>query len=58
MVLLGSDVRLGTELCRDRQQTHPEKSAEELQCVFSSPARPGKASSVCGASRSHCNTVI
>lgn len=57
MILLGSDVRLGTELCRDRHQTHPEKSAEELQCVFSSPARPGKASSLCGASPSHYDSI-
>lgn len=50
MRLLLSDIRLGTEPCRDRHQTHPERSAEELQRAFSLSARPRNVSSMCGAS--------
>jgi len=57
MMLLGSDVRLGTELCRNKHQTHSEKSAEKLQCMFSSSARLEKASSVCSASPSHSDSI-
>lgn len=49
-MLLFSDTTLGTEPCRDRHQSLPERSAEELQSAFSLSARPGKVSSVCGAS--------
>lgn len=58
MVLECSDIRLGTEVCRDMHQTHPERSAEELQCVFPSPAIPGKVSSVCDAVPPHILSMV